>query len=311
MYKNHRVAVVIPAHNEEGFIGQVIVGLPDLVDDIIVIDDCSTDATADAATTVGDPRVRVLCPPCNAGVGGSTLLGYRTALDLGADIVVKMDGDGQMFPEYLPVLLDPLIDKGYDYAKGNRFLHRGALSSMPRHRIFGNIVSTFMTKLASGYWNIFDPQNGYTAIRAAQLRELDFASIHPRFFFENDMLIHLNLLGARVKDVAMPARYGEEVSDLNLMQIGLSFPLLLHMRFYKRIYEKYVLRDFSPIALFLFAGQLLFLWGAIFGLYLWGHSIATHIATPTGTIVLALLPIILGFQLILQAIVLDIQEVEK
>jgi hypothetical protein len=168
-----------------------------------------------------------------------------------------------------------------------------------------------MTKLASGYWHIFDPQNGYTAIKADALRHLNLDAIHKRFFFENDMLSHLNYQRARVKDVAIPARYGEEVSDLNPFKIGLTFPFLLLGRFFRRIYQKYILRDFSPIALFLILGALLFLWGLGFGVYLWVETHLTGRLTPTGTIMLALLPLILGFQLLLQAIVLDIHETPR
>lgn len=311
MYKNHRITAVIPAHNEERLIGQVIKTMPDFVDHMIVVDDCSQDHTAEVAMACADPRVMVLQPPDNQGVGGSTVMGYRKGIELQSQIIVKMDGDGQMDPEFLPALLDAIIEQGYDYAKGNRFLASESLTSMPRHRLFGNVALTFLTKMASGYWHIFDPQNGYTAIKTEALRKLDLDKIHKRFFFENDMLIHLNYFGLRVKDVAIPARYGEEESDLNLLGIGSTFPLLLLRRYFRRIYQKYVLRDFSPIALFLILGLLLFGWGALFGVYLWVETAITGQPTPTGTIMLALLPLILGFQLLLQAIVLDIQETPK
>ena len=311
MYKDHRVTTVIPAHNEAGHIGQVILTMPAFVDHIIVIDDCSKDATSKVALDCGDLRVQILGTENNRGVGGATILGYQKSLDMGSDIIVKMDGDGQMDPEYLSSLLDAIIDHEYDYAKGNRFLTGESLNFMPRHRLIGNIVLTFMTKLASGYWHIFDPQNGYTAIKAEALRALDLQLIHQRFFFENDMLIHLNFLGRRVKDVAIPARYGEEKSDLNPFKIGVTFPVLLLRRFFYRVYQKYVLRDFSPIALFLFLGLALFTWGTLFGLFLGVRTTMTGVATPTGTIMIALLPMILGFQLLLQAIVLDIQETPK
>lgn len=311
MYKDRRVTTVIPAHNEAGHIGQVILTMPAFVDHIIVIDDCSKDATSKIALDCGDLRVQILGTENNRGVGGATILGYQKSLDMGSDIIVKMDGDGQMDPEYLSSLLDAIIDHEYDYAKGNRFLTGESLNFMPRHRLIGNIVLTFMTKLASGYWHIFDPQNGYTAIKAEALRALDLQLIHQRFFFENDMLIHLNFLGRRVKDVAIPARYGEEKSDLNPFKIGVTFPVLLLRRFFYRVYQKYVLRDFSPIALFLFLGLALFTWGTLFGLFLGVRTTMTGVATPTGTIMIALLPMILGFQLLLQAIVLDIQETPK
>ena len=311
MYKGRRVAVVIPAYNEERFIGQVIRALPEFVDKIIIVDDCSQDCTYQVASSQGDDRVIVAKTAHNQGVGGATILGYHHALEVGSDIVVKMDADGQMDPQCLPGLLDAIIEKDYDYVKGNRFLAGESLANMPKHRLLGNIVLTFMTKLASGYWHIFDPQNGYTAIKADVLSQLDLEAIHKGYFFENDMLLQLNLHGARVKDVAIPARYGEEESGINSVQVVLTFPFLLLRRFFHRIYQKYVLRDFSPIALFLLIGLGLFAWGSLFGVYLWVKSLLTGHPTPTGTIMLAVLPLILGFQLLLQAIVLDIQETPK
>ncbi|MGI9106257.1 MAG: glycosyltransferase family 2 protein [Pyrinomonadaceae bacterium] len=311
MYKDQRIATILPAHNEARHIGDAIRSMPEFVDFVIVVDDCSQDDTSGAARACGDARVIVLLPEQNQGVGGATMLGYAKGVELGSDILVKMDGDGQMDPEYLAPLLDALIEQDYDYAKGNRFLAGESLTQMPKLRLFGNVVLTFMTKLASGYWHIFDPQNGYTAIKADALRVLDLKGVHKRFFFENDMLSHLNYQNARVKDVAIPARYGEEVSDLNPFKIGVTFPFLLLRRYFRRLYQKYVLRDFSPIALFMLTGFLLFLWGTAFGIYLWIKSNLTGQSTPTGTIMLALLPLILGFQLLLQAIVLDIQETPK
>lgn len=311
MYNGRRITIVIPAHDEARHIGQVINTMPELVDHVIVVDDCSRDNTSQVAIACEDPRLIILQTPNNQGVGGATMLGYRKAIELGSDVVVKMDGDGQMPPEYLSSLLDAIVEQDYDYAKGNRFLAGESLAFMPRHRLLGNIVLTFMTKLASGYWNIFDPQNGYTAIKADVLRLLNLDTIHKRFFFENDMLIHLNFFSCRVKDISIPARYGEEKSDLSSFKTSVTFPLLLLRRFLSRVYQKYVLRDFSPIALFLFLGLILFGWGAGFGVYLWIESQLTGRLTPTGTIMLSLLPLILGFQLLLQAIVLDIQETPK
>lgn len=311
MYKNRRIAVVIPAYNEARHVGGVLHSLPDFVDHLIPVDDCSSDETAEVIRSTGDARVVPLSTPSNSGVGGATLTGYTRALELGCDVIVKMDGDGQMSAEHLPLLLDALIEQGYDYAKGNRFMAGASLKEMPRHRLFGNVVLTFANKVASGYWHIFDPQNGYTAITAETLRRLDFDSINRRYFFENDMLIGLNLLNARVRDVAIPAHYGDEHSDLNPLHAGVKFPLLFAPRLCRRIYRKYVLHDFSPIALFLFAGLLLMAWGVLFGAYHWARSISTGHPATTGTVMLAVLPLILGFQLFLQAVVLDIQETPK
>ena len=311
MYRSHRITIVVPAYNEAPHIAEVITTMPGFVDHIIVVDDCSADGTAETALASNDSRLIVLHTPYNQGVGGAMILGYRRAIELDSALVVKMDGDGQMPPEHLPALLDPLIDQGYDYAKGNRFLASESLASMPRHRLLGNVALTFMTKLASGYWHVFDPQNGYTAIKADALRTINLGSIHKGFFFENDVLLHLNFFRKRVKDVAIPARYGEERSSLNPLKVGMTFPFLLLMRFFYRVYQKYILRDFSPIALFLLSGMVLFGWGAVFGAYLWIKSLGSSHLTPTGTIMLSLLPLIVGFQLLLQAIVLDIQETPK
>lgn len=311
MYKDRRIITVVPAHDEAAHVGNVIRTMPDFVDHIIVIDDASEDGTAEAAVECGDRRLAILKTTTIQGVGGATILGYRKALEIGGHIVVKMDGDGQMPAQHVAPLLDAIIDQGYDYTKGNRFLAADSLAFMPRHRLVGNMFLTFLTKLASGYWQIFDPQNGFTAITSEALGALDLDQIDKGFFFENDMLIYLSCQSFRVKDVAMPAQYGDEVSDINVFKIGLTFPFLLLRKFFHRIYQKYVLRDFSPIALFLFLGLALFFWGLVFGAYLWVKGMITGLATPTGTIMLALLPLILGFQLLLQAIVLDIQQTPK
>ena len=311
MYKNTAIHVVIPAYNEERFIGQVLSSLPGYVDKIIVVDDCSTDDTFRVVTASVDPRVVVIKTAHNCGIGEAMCLGYQKALDLGAEVLVKMDGDGQMAPEHLALLLDALIEKGYDYAKGNRFLHGETINQMPAVRIIGNIALTFLTKAASGYWHIFDPQNGYTAIRAGALRSIALEKLDRRFFFENDILVHLNIQNFRVIDIPMPARYGEEVSHVSISKVFLSFPPLLIRRFVRRVLQKYILRNFSPVALFLLLGLPIFTWGVLFGAYLWMHSMVTGTPTPTGGIMLSLVPIVLGFQLILQAIVLDIQETPR
>lgn len=312
MFKGHRITVVIPAYNEGAFIKQVIQSIPAYVDHIVVVDDCSQDDTFAQASACQDSRVVVLRTSSNLGLGGATLTGYRYALEpLKSDIIAKVDGDGQMPLEYLADLLNALIEAGYDYAKGNRFLVGESLAAMPKHRLFGNIVLTLMAKLASGYWHIFDSENGYTAIKADALRALDFNAMHKRYFFADDMLIQLNLHNFRVKDIPIPARYGEEESGINPWQVAVVFPFLFLKRFLWRVYQKYILRNFSPIALFLIVGALLFVWGVGFGAYLWIRSALTGHPTPTGTVMLAVVPLILGFQLLLQALVLDIHETPK
>jgi len=310
VYKGKTVAVVVPAYNEETHIKSVLDEIPDFPDIVIVVNDGSTDHTLQQLQDVQDARLVIIENSFNMGVGASMIRGYEKCIALGVDIAVKVDADGQMPLQYLPTLLDPLVE-GYDYAKGNRFLDRRDLRQMPKSRLLGNMVLTFLTKLASGCWHVFDPQNGYTAINAQALKLIDLNRIHRHYFFENDMLVELNIHGCRVKDVPIPAVYGYEESGIRVATILSTFPWLFLRRFVRRICQKYVLRDFSPIALFLVLGALLLTWGIGFGVYLWVRSTLTLVRTSTGTVMLAVLPLILGFQLVLQAIVLDIQETPK
>jgi len=312
MYKETSVHIVIPAHNVAEQIAGVVTTLPPFVDTITVVDDASTDATAARLAAIDEPRLRLLSHSVNQGVGGAMVTGFRAVLAAGeGGIVVKMDGDGQMDPAYLPALLDPLVTGECDYTKGNRFLSTNELAQMPTHRLIGNFVLTFLTKLASGYWNIFDPQNGYFAIPTAILAKIDLDRLAKRYFFENDMLIHLNILGARARDIDIPARYGAERSSMRISRILTTFPLYLFRRYWYRFYQKHVLRNFSPVALFIVTGTPLLLWGTLFGLYTWYHSCAHHTFASTGTVMLSVLPFIVGFELVLQAIVLEIHETPK
>lgn len=224
MFEGRKVAVVIPARNEAAHLPQVLRNLPEFIDSVYVVDDGSTDGTAAGAHAVGDPRVHVLRNARSRGVGAATLLGMQQALQDGAALLVKVDGDGQMDPQQIPKLLQPLLYEDYGYAKANRFLHTDALRRMPVVRLLGNVLLTFLTKLASGYWRIFDPQNGFVAIRAEHFQCLPHDKIAHDFFFENDMLIHLNIQGVRVKDVPIPARYGDEESDLPIWKVLLTSP---------------------------------------------------------------------------------------
>ncbi len=311
MYKDKRIAVVVPAYNVETHILEVLRSIRDFVDHIIVVDDTSQDRTYERCKDFDDKRIIVLRNPQNLGVGGATMTGFKMAMKLDADVVVKMDGDGQLEAVHLKKLLEPLITEGYSYTKGNRFLHSQALKMMPKLRLFGNFAMTFMTKLTSGYWHIFDPQNGYIAIRKDALSDLDLDKIAKRYFFENDMLVNLNIHNHRVKDVPIPAIYGNQPSFLKIHRILLSFPFYLLKRFWYRIYQKYVLRDFSPIALFLFSGLPLVVWGMLYGGYIWWRALDTGVPATTGTVMLAVLPFIVGFELLLQALILDIHETPR
>jgi glycosyltransferase involved in cell wall biosynthesis len=311
MYEGCRVAAVVPALNESAQIGDVLRRMPGYVDHIVVVDDRSADNTATTAASVGDARIEVIRLPVRRGVGGATVTGMRRALALGAELVVKVDGDGQMDPEKIAKLLEPLVHDGYACAKGNRFLDTQALQQMPLHRLIGNFALTFLTKLASGYWHIFDPQNGFFAITAKALVSLDLEALASGFFFENDLLIHLNVLQLRVKDVAIPAHYGDERSSLRVNRVLFTFPFYLARGFWTRIWQKYMLRDFSPIAVFWVIGSIFLLWGTVFGGWTWAHSIYSGRAATTGTVMLSVLPFLLGFELVLQAIILEIRETPR
>jgi glycosyltransferase involved in cell wall biosynthesis len=302
-----RVAVVIPAYRVEREIAGVITAMPPFVDRIMVVDDASPDRTSEVVGGVGDPRVQLIRHARNQGVGGAMASGYRAALEAGADVVVKCDGDGQMDPGGIEALVRPLLAGRAEYAKGCRFHHFRELSRMPRVRLGGNVGLTFLTKLASGYWHVLDPQNGFVAIRADVLRKLPIERLARGYFFENDMLIRLNALEARVADVPMPSRYGEETSSLRPGRALFEFPFRLLAGFFQRIFWRYLFYDVSPVALFFLCGGALFLFGAIFGSYHWIRNASRNIATPTGTVILAAMPVILGFQLLLQALVLDVQ----
>ncbi len=310
MFKNNNICIVIPAYNEEKFLHQVIKTIPEFIDHIVIVDDASTDNTFEIALTSGDTRVYAIKHKDNQGVGGAILAGHKKAVEYGSDISVVMAGDGQMDPKYLPDLLNPIIEEGYHYTKGNRFLNSGALIGMSGIRIFGNIILTFLTKVSSGYWHIFDPQNGYTAINCIILKELDLDNIAKRYEFENDMLINLNIGNYRVKDVFIPARYNDEQSKIKLHFFIGRTSLLLFKGFIRRILIKYILRDLHPIALFLSSGFFFLFIGLIIGLHIAYSSIGPSSAT-AGTIMLSILPLFFGFQLVLIALVLDILETPR
>lgn len=306
MYKGATVAAVVPAYKEELMIAQVITTMPDYVDHIVIVDDCSPDDTSAAAAAVKDDRVTLIRHEVNQGVGGAILTGHRAALELGSDVNVIMAGDAQMDPQYLPPLLDKVTDEGYGFAKANRFYSPESFDGMPRYRIFGNILLSFMTKLASGYWNLFDPQNGYTAIRAEVLNRLPLSRIAKRYSFENDLLIHLNVLQVPAVDVPVPAIYGDEVSSIKLRKVIPELLNRLTVGFWTRVWYRYVLWSFSPIALLLFLGLILFAFGLGVSIWLLFLIVGSTIAT-AGTVMLAALPLMLGTQMLISALQLDIQ----
>jgi glycosyltransferase involved in cell wall biosynthesis len=307
VYEGHRIAAVVPAFNEEKLVAKVITTMPDFVDHIVVVDDHSPDGTAAAARATGDPRLVVVTHEVNTGVGGAIVTGHRTALDLGADVNVVMAGDAQMDPAYLPALLDPIVHDGYGFAKANRFFSTGSYQGMPKYRVFGNIVLSFLTKFASGYWHIFDPQNGYTATRRDVLQRMPMHQLAQRYSYENDVLINLNILRVPATDVPIPAVYGDEVSAIRLSRVGPEISNLLLRGLWRRFLWKYVVHSFSPVALFVIGGLLLTLFGTTVGIWTIVMTLGPPIAT-AGSVVLAVAPWLLGMQMLMYALMLDIQE---
>ncbi len=299
------VAVVIPCFKEREQILDVIQAIGDEVDHIYVVDDaCPQQSGRLVEQECHDPRVRVLVHEINQGVGGATMTGLRQAIADGADIIVKLDGDGQMDTSLLPFFVEAIRSGEADYAKGNRFYDPDGLAAMPVVRLVGNAILSFLAKLSTGYWQSFDPTNGYVAIHAEVARRLPLAKIHKRYFFETDLLFRLNTLQAKVVDVPMPAVYGDEKSNLHIGRQILPF-IAGHLRnFAKRILYTYFLRDFSVASLELAVGLVLTTFGLIFGVEKWSTGVA---GASAGTVMLAALPLILGVQLLLAFLAYDIQ----
>lgn len=305
------IAVIIPAFNVEKYIGTVIKHLPTFIDFIIVVDDCSQDTTTQEIKKIKDQRIHLIRHDKNQGVGGAMLSGYNLAFELGADIMVKIDGDDQMDPTYIESLINPIVELKADYAKGNRFLHIKELQKMPVVRRIGNLGLSFLTKLSSGYWNIFDPTNGYTAIHKEVYKLLDKAAIDKDYFFETSMLMQLNKIKALVLDIPIPAKYDNQLSNISLMSTLFKFPWKLLRGLFKRIGYQYFLFDFTATSVYLLMGVPALLFGITWGIIQWVHSIKTGIIATSGTVLIAVLPIIIGIQLIIQAISLDINDVPK
>lgn len=308
-----RIAAVIPAYCVERDIPSVLRGMPRFVRHIIVVDDASRDSTADLVTASAkkDRRIVLIRHEKNQGVGGAMVSGFRKALELGAQIVVKLDGDGQMDPAYIPALVAPLIEGKADYAKGNRFRDFQSLQQMPLVRRIGNLGLSFLAKAATGYWNVFDPTNGYFAIRAEALAQLPLEKIDKGYFFETSMLSYLYLLNALVLDVTIPARYGNERSHLSVRRALFEFPAKLLVTFLRRIALKYYIYDFSIISLYIITGIPLLLFGLIFGSVKWIEYASRNIPAPTGTVMLPTLSVILGIQIMLSAIEIDMNAAPK
>lgn len=308
-----KIAAVLPAYHVEREIGDVLDSLPALIDCIFVVDDGSRDRTGAIADAhaARDPRIRVIRHTMNRGVGAAMVTGFRAALESGADIVVKIDADGQMPVALVPDLIAPLIAGEADYTKGNRFRDFEAVRAMPMARRIGNVALSFLAKAATGYWRSFDPTNGFVAIRADVLAQLPLHKIDPTYFFEISMLSHLYILGAVVKEVPMRARYAGETSSLSIASVLRQFPGRLLMSLLRRILLKQYFYDFNVASIQLAIGVPLFLAGVLYGGWNWIWYYAHRVAAPTGTVVLPALMILIAVQLLLSAMQFDLEAVPR
>lgn len=307
MISTLNIAVVVPCFRVRNLIEDVIGKIGKEVNQIIVVDDaCPEGSGKYIESNSKDRRLKVLYNEVNLGVGGAVINGYRYAIENGADIVVKLDGDGQMDPNLIPLLVKPLIMHQADYTKGNRFFNIEHIKEMPKVRIVGNLVLSFFAKFSTGYWRVFDPNNGFTAISSHALKQIDLDKVDNRYFFESDLLFRLNLARAVVADVPMEARYGSEVSNLRIKRVLVEFPLKHLRNFMKRITYTYYLRDFTLASLELPIGLALTTFGIVSGTANFIHSQSLNQGTPTGTLILISMSILVGIQLILSFFAYDI-----
>lgn len=307
-----KIAVVIPCYQVSRHILDVLARIGGVVTRIYVVDDqCPENSGKLVENSSSDSRVTVLYNATNLGVGGATLAGYKAALQDGMDIVVKLDGDGQMDPKFIPALIKPILKGQADYTKGNRFFSYEHIGSMPMHRLLGNSALSFFSKVSSGYWNIIDPNNGYTAIHKTALRLLPLEKISNDYFFESDMLFRLNSMRAVVIDVPMKAIYGDEVSNLKAHKVLLPFLAGHGKNFAKRIAYNYFIRDVSFASLEMVFGFLFLLFGISYGGLNWIQYFSSNTYAPGGVVMLSALTVIVGLQLSLSAINYDIQNVPK
>lgn len=307
------VAAVVPCYRSANSIGDVVNRTPECVDVIVCVNDASDDHMEAAliACQEKDVRVRIVTHEKNGGVGAATISGYCEALKHGADIVVKLDSDGQMNPAFIPNLIAPIVEGEADYTKGNRFFDLGGLSSMPKKRLIGNAGLSFITKLATGYWSLFDPTNGFTAIHGRVLRVIPLEKLHKRYFFESDLLFRLSTIRARIVELPMRAVYADEISNLSEIRTLTTFPWLHTCNFFKRICYNYILRGFSAASLSLISALPLLAFGLGFGLFEWSQSAATGVPATTGTVMLSVLPSLIGVQLLLNFLQNDVSSEPK
>lgn len=306
------IAVVIPCYMVQRKVLNVIARIGPEVAAIYVVDDACPERVEDLVTReVRDPRVRVLRHERNLGVGAATLTGMTAAAADGATILVKLDGDGQMDPSLIPNFVAPILRGEADYTKGNRFFAPEYLQGMPALRLFGNGMLSFITKLSSGYWSVLDPTNGYLAIHVAVFDLIPKDKIAQRFFFESDLLFRLNLVRANVVDIPLRAAYADETSNLRVRKVMLPFLWYLSRNLFKRIVYSYFIRDFSIGSVYLLCGVPILTFGVVFGTWEWFAYAQSGAFASAGTVMVAALPIIVGFQLILAFFGYDIANVPR
>ncbi len=309
MYKNKKIAVVIPAYMEELLINETLQSVPDYVDQVYAVDDCSPDKTGFLIDqfALRDSRIIPIHHEKNKGVGGAIVSGYKRSLEDGLDVVAVMAGDNQMDPAFLPELLDPVIEGSVDYAVGNRLINEKFRQGMSKWRFVGNSVLTLLTKIASGYWQLMDPQNGYTAISRRALETISLDAIYPRYGYCNDLLVWLNTFGFRVRNVPHPARYGLERSKIKYSTYIVRLSWLLLNAFFWRLKTKYVLLSFHPLVFFYLFGLFFSFLGVLFGIYAFYFKFAlkNEIFVPA---VVSVILFALGVQFILFAMLFDMQE---
>ena len=307
MLNNLRIFVVIPSYKVKKHIVNVVENIPNFVDSIVVIDDaCPQQSVNYVKEQIDINNFHVLFHETNKGVGGAVISGYRYALENGADIVVKVDGDGQMDPNQIEKLASPIVSGIAGYAKGNRFRDHHKLRDMPKIRLFGNSILSFMMKVCSGYWNIMDPTNGFTAISKKSLGLVNLDNLNERYYFESDILVKLNIENVVVQDVDISARYQGEESSLSVYSVVREFPILMFKSIIERIFFKYYLYDFNMASIYILIGLPLLLFGSIFGVVIWINGTLDNVYNSVGTVMIAVLSITLGVQFLLQAINIDI-----
>lgn len=314
IFERQKVAVVIPYYNASGKITQVVSKLPTYINWVIIVDDKSPD-TLPKTEIQNLLNLQTTCffleNDINLGVGGATKKGFEKAIEIGAELVIKVDADNQMDLGFVPELLEPLLLNQSDVAKGNRFRDLKAIRRMPLIRRIGNLGLSFLIKAATGYWHNFDPTNGFFAIKTDTLKKLDFSKLSDRYYFETSLLAELYFEKAKIKDIPMPAIYGDEKSAMRLWQMPFVFGFKLTGTFVKRIVKEYFLYDFNIGSIYILFGLPLFIFGIVFGISEWIYYASIDTFAPTGTIMIVTLSVILGFQLLLQAIQYDIINAPK